>query len=118
MKIQIAQIFVLILGFTILIVRMPSLPPNTKTVWEYDSVLCNDQNPPAISDNQFSKSFSLINEEIKAKGRDGWELCAICPETETVYPKLIETPTDIIEPNVRTKSVELIFKRSHQEIER
>ncbi len=82
-----------------------------KTVWEYKTVDCHPYKTTGVDirDDE-SKTFDFDEREITDAGKDGWELCGVFPEIETVFPT--ETHS-----NVRIETVTLFFKRSHQEVD-
>lgn len=78
------------------------------TSWEYKVVTVNGE-----ATKEFEpKSIKISGEDLNVFGKEGWELVGVYTNTETAYPNFgnADYVTGIRE-NVRTSSVNLIFKR-------
>ena len=97
--------------------NVPKLVPlPMKTIWEYHTVTCKPYILPSSGGrlkDEDSANFFLDDPEIAGAGKDGWELCGVYPEIETVYYQ--DVVSEVTRQNVRVANVILIFKRSHQE---
>lgn len=84
-----------------------SLSSCTKS-WEYKSVTLEGTSDSKFSTNAPSKPDSCLN----AMAKEGWELTSTYTTVETVHPNFGDDKyVTGLQPNIRTNSVVLIFKR-------
>lgn len=87
---------------------------STDLKWEYKVIRANGVIDPDYENHgEFAPKYVIVtDDELNELGADGWELVGTYNETETTYPNWgNEKYVTGIQPNVRTKSVTLIFKR-------
>lgn len=78
-------------------------------IWEYKTVSIEGQSITKYSSNEFQLPDSTLN----AMGKEGWELSTSYTTTETTHPNFgSEEYVTGLQPNVRTKSIVFVFKRS------
>ena len=78
------------------------------TSWEYKVVTVNGENQKESE----PKTIKVSGDDLNIFGKEGWELVGVYTNTETAYPNFgnAEYVTGIRE-NVRTSSVNFVFKR-------
>lgn len=76
--------------------------------WEYKVVSVKGEDAGKFSPTE----LKVTNENLNSIGKDGWELVGIYTTNETVHPNFgNEEYVSGLQPNVRTNSVNLVFKR-------
>ena len=78
------------------------------TNWEYKIVTVNGEDTQDSS----PKTIKISDEDLNIFGKDGWELVSVYTNTETAYPNMGKGGFVLdIRENVRTSSVNFVFKR-------
>lgn len=97
---------------TILAISILALTSCTTKTWEYKSVTLEGQNPSKFTISVISSPDSCLN----AMAKQNWELVSTYTTVETVHPNFgNEDYVTGLQPNARTNSVVLIFKREVKE---
>ena len=92
--------------------RLPVM--TVQSPWEYKVVkIQGEEVGTAPETSALAISEQKIDDEIRKWGAERWELTGVIPQIETVFPNLSEDQMiPAFQPNTRTSSVILIFKRA------
>lgn len=83
--------------------------------WEYKTVQVDGKEEFEFLD-KFSSKDIYPTGKLNSMGEEGWELVEAYPITETVFPNFgDEKYVTGLQPNVRTKAVQYVFKREKKE---
>jgi hypothetical protein len=80
--------------------------------WQYEIIDCDKETlaDGVKTEDDAPVRFHISQKKLNDLGFDGWELCGVYPEVETVFPKDIISGA-IIGPNVRPHELMLLFKK-------